>query len=449
MDAIQDAMRRYHTPGVAVGVLREGHADEITTYGVTSVDNPLPVQPNTLFQIGSITKTITATAVMRLVEQGRLDLEAPVRRYLPELRLADEDVAQRVTLRHLLTHTAGFVGDDFTDTGNGDDAVARYVANVAELPQETPLGSLFTYCNAGFVVVGRVIEAVTGQQYEQAARDLVLEPLGMSQSFFWPTDVMTRRFVVGHISPFDDAGEITVARPWALARAANPAGGLTSCVPDLLRYARVLLGQGPPGFLSRASVQLMQTPLAPAGNFADSVGVAWMLRTIGQTTIVEHSGGTLGQQTALRVVPEREFALVVLTNASRGAELHGWLGAALLRKHLDLAAPDRVPIDVPSEQLAEYVGRYESWLVGIEVTVEPEGRRLVIQVHPKGGFPTKGSPPGPTPPPAPFAIWSDDRIVGLEAPFKGAAAEFVRDDERRIAWLRFGGRLARRAALSS
>jgi CubicO group peptidase (beta-lactamase class C family) len=141
MDAIQEAMRRYHTPGVAVGVLRDGH-DEITTFGVTSIEDPLPVQPNTLFQIGSITKTITATAVMRLVEQGRLELEAPVRRYLPDLQMADEDVAQRLTLRHLLTHTAGFVGDDFTDTGSGDDAVARYVANVVELPQVTPLGAL-------------------------------------------------------------------------------------------------------------------------------------------------------------------------------------------------------------------------------------------------------------------------------------------------------------------
>jgi CubicO group peptidase (beta-lactamase class C family) len=443
MDAIQDAMRRYHTPGVAVGVLRDGH-DEITTFGVTSIDNPLPVQANTLFQIGSITKTVTATAVVRLVEQGRLELEAPVRRYLPELRLADEGVAEQVTLRHLLTHTGGFVGDDFTDTGSGDDAVARYVANLAELPQVSPLGALFSYCNSGFVIVGRVIEVVTGQPYERAAQDLVLGPLGMSQSFFWPTDVMTRRFVVGHISPFDDAGEIKVARPWALARAANPAGGLTSCVPDLLRYARFLIGQGPPGFLSRESLQVMQSPLAPAGNFADSVGVAWMLSTIGQTTIVEHSGGTLGQQTVLRVVPERDFALVVLTNASRGSELHGWLSAALLRKHLDLVRPDRVPLDVTADDLDEYEGQYESWMTSLEVSVDRDARRLVLQPRPKGGFPTKGSPPGPTPPPTPFALWSADRIVGLEPPFKGAAAEFVRDEHGQIAWLRFGGRLARR-----
>jgi CubicO group peptidase (beta-lactamase class C family) len=300
-----------------------------------------------------------------------------------------------------------------------------------------------SYCNAGFVVVGRVLEVITGQTYEQAAHDLVLEPLGMSNSFFWPTDVMTRRFVVGHVSPFDDAGEITVARPWALARAANPAGGLTSCVPDLLRYARFLIGQGPSGLLSRASLRQMHSPLAAAGNFADSVGVAWMLRTIDQTTIVEHSGGTLGQQTVLRVVPEREFGLVVLTNASRGAELHGWLSGALLRKHLDLATPDRTPIDVPSERLAEYAGQYDAHLASIEVSVDDDSR-LVIQTRPKGGFPTKGSPPGPTPPPTPFAVWSTDRIVGLEAPFKGAVAEFVRDEQRRVAWLRFGGRLARR-----
>ena len=105
LEAVPDAMRRFHVPGVAVGILRDPSADldraEITTFGVTSVENPLPVQPTTLFQIGSITKTITATVLMRLVEMGKLELEAPVRRYLPEFHLQDEDVAQRATVRHL------------------------------------------------------------------------------------------------------------------------------------------------------------------------------------------------------------------------------------------------------------------------------------------------------------------------------------------------------------
>ena len=170
-------MDRLSIPGVAVGVLA-GDQELAAGFGVTSVENPLPVTPDTLFQIGSITKTFVATAVMRLVENGKLDLDMPIRTWLPDLRLFDDGVAQRVTLRHLLTHTGGWVGDYFNDFGSGDDALARMVAEVAKLPQLTPLGEHYSYNNAGFYLAGRVLEAVTGTPFEQAIKALVLDPLG-------------------------------------------------------------------------------------------------------------------------------------------------------------------------------------------------------------------------------------------------------------------------------
>ena len=115
-DKIEAAMARYHVPGVAVGVLHDG-GEYVRGYGVTNVDYPLPVDGDTLFRIGSTTKTFTGTAVMRLVEAGKLDLNAPVRRYLPELKLADDSVAARVTVRQLLNHSAGWMGDDYADFG--------------------------------------------------------------------------------------------------------------------------------------------------------------------------------------------------------------------------------------------------------------------------------------------------------------------------------------------
>ena len=108
-------MEETQTPGVAVGLLHEGE-EHVAGFGVTSLENPLEVTPDTLFQIGSITKTFTGTAAMRLVERGELDLDAPVRTYLPGLKLSDEDVAARVTMRHLLTHTGGWIGDYFDDS---------------------------------------------------------------------------------------------------------------------------------------------------------------------------------------------------------------------------------------------------------------------------------------------------------------------------------------------
>ena len=110
---------------------------------------------------------------MALVERGELELDAPVRRYLPKLALADESVAAAVTMRHLLTHTAGWVGDYFADHGAGDDALARMVDDLQRLPQLTPLGKVWSYNNAGFYLAGRVIEVVTGEPYERVVQSLL------------------------------------------------------------------------------------------------------------------------------------------------------------------------------------------------------------------------------------------------------------------------------------
>jgi CubicO group peptidase (beta-lactamase class C family) len=115
---------RTGTPGIVMGILH-GDTRTVAAAGVTNIDHPLAVTENTLFQIGSITKTMTATVAMRLVEQGLLALDTPIRHYLPHFALQDETVAAQATLRHLFTHLGGWVGDYFENTGHGDDALAR------------------------------------------------------------------------------------------------------------------------------------------------------------------------------------------------------------------------------------------------------------------------------------------------------------------------------------
>ena len=275
-------MDRLSIPGVAVGVLA-GDQEFAAGFGVTSVENPLPVTPDTLFQTGSITKTFVATAVMRLVENGRLDLDAPVRTWLPDLRLFDDGVAQRVTLRHLLTHTGGWVGDYFNDFGSGNDALARMVAEIAKLPQLTPLGELYSYNNAGFYLAGRVLEAVTGTPFEQAIKELVLDPLGMDHSFFSPGELMTHRFVVGH-EVFDKQPK--VARPWPIGRAVHAAGGLVATVHELFRYARFHMGDGTAAsgarLFSRELMAAMRTPRVSASG-VQQVGLSWFITDLGGT----------------------------------------------------------------------------------------------------------------------------------------------------------------------
>ena len=183
---------------------------------------------------------------MQLVEEGLLDLDTPVRTYLPSLRLGDEAAAAGATVRHLLTHTGGWEGDYFDDPSRGDDALALMVNRLADLPQVVPLGTIFWYNNAGFYIAGRVLEVVGGEPFERLVEKRILRPLGLDETYFFPEDVMTHRFAAGHQEAEGDEGTIVeVARPWQLPRAAHAAGGLTSTVGDLLRWARFHLGAEP------------------------------------------------------------------------------------------------------------------------------------------------------------------------------------------------------------
>ena len=436
------AMERLKIPGVAVGLLRDGE-EQTAGFGITNVEAPVPVDPHTLFQIGSITKTITGTVAMRLVEQGKLDLDVPVRTYLPELTMTDEHAAANVTLRYLFSHTAGWLGDYFDDTGSGDDALAAIVGRMATLPQWTPLGKVFSYSNASFYLAGRVIEVVTGKPYEEVVQEMLLDPLGMDEAFFFANDCISRRVAVGHTT---GGATPAVARPWALARAANPVGGLSASVRSMLRYARFQIGDGtaPDGtqLLKRASLDEMQTPVASAGSGAGAVGVTWMIKPVGGVGTARHSGGTNGQISIFILVPERQFALTIVTNADRGGELCQEVAAWALDHYCGMAEAPFAAREMTAEGLAPYAGTYRSALNDSTITIA-DGQ-LVIQSIPKGGFPKRDTPPGPTPPPTRLDLGPDDTIIALDVPFKGTRGEFLRGDDGAIEWVRIGSRIAKR-----
>ena len=433
-DQIKHSMARYHVPGVAVGVL---HEDRVHTagFGVTNVDNPLAVDEHTRFQIGSITKTFVGTAVMRLVELGKLELDAPVRIYLPDLQLADEMVAARVTLRHLLNHTGGWAGDYFSDTGRGEDALARYVGELSLLPQLAPLGEVWAYNNSGFGIAGRVIEVVTGRTFEQALMELVLEPLGLPESHLFPEDVMTYRFVVGHFSG-EETPETQVAHPWALARSAHSAGGIVSNVCDLLRYARFHMGTGTAEdgtqLLSVDALADMQTPHIKA-NLGNQFGISWFINEIDGVRLIRHGGGTMGQVSELEIAPGRQFAFAILTNSNMGGALITESTKWILKNYLDVEEAEPQPEPRSVEQLEPYVGEYDAQLGTISLALE--NGELVARYVPKGGFPDKDSPPPPAPPPTRLAFTGPDQIIDLD-PHSGSRADFIRDQDGAIRWLR-------------
>jgi CubicO group peptidase (beta-lactamase class C family) len=420
-------------PGAAVGVLHNGQV--LTAgLGVTSLPNPLAVTPTTLFQIGSITKTFVGTALMLLVERGALDLDAPLRTYLPELRLSDPDAQARATTRHLLTHTGGWLGDYFDDLGAGDDALQRMVEErMPTLPQELPLGTTLSYNNAGFYLAGRLIERLTGQTFEAALNNLVIAPLGLADSLFFPGDVMLRRFAVGHIVyPTGPA----VADPWPLARAAHAAGGIASTVGDLLTYAQAHMPGGQ--LLSEASRHAMQMPFVPAISILDSVGITWFIRDVAGTRLLYHGGGTNGQSAGFWIVPERGFALATLTNASSGPMFNRLMMLQALRDFLDIEDRDPESITVAPERLAACVGHYTSNLGDTRIESTEDG--LILHVIPKGGFPRRDSPPAPAPPSTPIVFYNDTCAIVTGGPLAGSRIEFGDWATGRPAWMRFGGR---------
>ncbi|MEU4155048.1 serine hydrolase domain-containing protein [Actinoplanes sp. NPDC026670] len=446
-EKIRAGMATYRVPGVAYGLRYQGR-DYVGGFGVTNVSAPEPVDGDTLFRIASTTKTFTGTAIMRLVDRGRLDLDRTVRSYLPGFRTADEAASRRVTLRQALNHSAGWLGDSFVDTGAGDDALTRYVASMATLPQLTEPGRVFAYNNAAIGVAGRVLEVATGRVYEDALRSLVLDPLSLRQSAFTPQAVPGARVAVPH--GFDLEGNV-VAVPEALAipRSLHSFGGLFSSARDQLRWARYHLGDGAP-LLTRRSLRAMRWRPGPAGMLfveIDGAGVSWMLRPSAEgPRIIQHGGDLGGQHSGFLFVPERDFALTVLTNSEGGPALLAELFAGdwALSRFAGLHNLPARPRLVSPAELAPYQGRYVAQQVGVDGTtasIELElagaGGRLSARV---GGQEALVLP-----------FYRRDRVLAWEPDGSDThtRGDFVRDQDGSVGWFRFGGRLFRRHPLGS
>ena len=435
-------MERNDIPGVAAGVLHDGQVDA-AGWGVTSVEHPLDVTHDTLFQVGSITKTFTGTLVMRLVEEGKLELDAPVRRYLPGFRVSDDEASERATLRHLLTHMGGWAGDFFRCTGQGDDALARYVADMAGLPQVAPVGTHWSYNNAGFSLAGYLVEKAMGLPFEQAMKDLVLDPLRLDHVYFRPEAVMTHRFAVGH-EPGEEGPQ--VARPWQVECSTYPAGGITTHVHDLLRYARFHLGvdaapDDGAAIVSRVGLEAMQSPQVTLWG-SEQWGLTWAISQVGGVRQLSHGGGTKGQVSLLVLVPEREFAMAIFTNSGRGGKLTQAARRFALREYLEIEDPEPKPIESSPADLAPYAGHYTGYYTDVDLGMV--GKKLVGQITYKRGFPNEETPPPPAPPPISVGRCEADRLLVLDGMFKDIRGDIVRLPGGEIGWLRISGRLHRR-----
>jgi CubicO group peptidase (beta-lactamase class C family) len=360
---VRAEMARGGVPGMTVGVQRDGDVS-IHGFGVANVSTGAPVAPGTLFQIGSISKVFFATLVMRLVEAGTVMLDAPLNTYLPDLALVDSSLPGRLTLRHVLTHTSGLLGDHFPDEGMGDDALATVVAKMRDLPQITPPDAGWSYCNSGFYLGGRVIEVVTGKTFEAAMQDEVFDPLGLPRATFFAHEAILHSAAAGH-QHTDNGPE--VAKPYPLARCANPPGGIISRVAELLTFAAFHMGDGTLGaaggerVLSPESLAQMQTPQVRV-NAEGEWGLGWSLGRVGGVRTIGHNGATNGFQAYLVAVPERNYALAMLTNSSRGTSASRGIAKWALARDLGLETPEPTRIELAPDALNRLTGVYRQAL---------------------------------------------------------------------------------------
>lgn len=441
-------------PGVAVGVWADGREIH-ACHGVTSIDNPLPVDPGTLFTLGSVTKTFTATALMRLVADGRVELDAPVRRYVPELVLTDERAAAHITVRNLLNHTAGLDWRIIVDTGAGDDALAGYVAKMAELEQIAPPGTRASYSQAGYNLAGRILEKVTGLSYEQAVSSLLLEPLGLDNTFFAVEDVLTRRFAVGH--NLDQDGTLTVARSWKDTRGDNPGGGIASSVVDQLRWARFHLGHGraesgervlPAEVLHRMREQ---TVALQASTLGDGIGIGWFLREVDGVATIGHGGSGNGQFAELLLVPERNFAVVVLSNAGpHGIPNNQAVVRWALQTYLGVTDRDPEPLPYDEARAREFVGGYEMDAMTYTITTDGAGLRGEVLIRPEIRAAADTELPADY---APFDLGllpgDTDEYILTSGALKGQRGCFTRDGSGTVTGIDLAGRLFQRTPAPS
>jgi CubicO group peptidase (beta-lactamase class C family) len=337
----QGYVDRHQTAGTVTLVARKGKVLSLEAVGWQDIEGRIPMQPDTVFQIASMTKPVTAMGILMLEEEGKLSIEDPVEKHLPEFRgqqlvtkkegstITLGKPARPITIRDLLTHTSGLRGGSPPGFGDlyakRDRTLAEATIAISQWPLEFEPGSKWAYCNAGIDTLGRVIEVCSGKSYEDFLDERLFRPLGMKDTFFFPAG--DRRGRVATLYKKDKDG---------LARSENfigdavggrfplPAGGMFSTAPDMLKLYQMMLDRGVAGgrrYLSEASVAAMtrnHTGVLRAG-FTDGVqmGLGWQL--VGTPTGVTEMlspgtyghGGAFGTQGWIDPAKEMIFILMV------------------------------------------------------------------------------------------------------------------------------------------
>ena len=364
-------MNRVKVPGAALAIILDGQVALAEGYGVTSVEDAgIAMTPDTISRAASISKSLTATAVMRLVEQGRLELDRPVIEYLPSLRLSLPGAAERVTLRMLLSHTGG-LSRDVEWWGSRDfDALEIFVRDeLPNIPMPAPPGAVWSYSNSGIGLAARIAEVVTGSRYPELMSELLFKPLEMTRSTFDISVASTYPMAQSH--RIDRSGNLSVDHHQTDAVAFSPSGGVFTTVNDLAHYLILHMNRGTfegTRLLSEATVAIMHAPAVsrytPAG---DGYGLGFYTGSHRGRPKVWHWGRTLRYGGLAITIPSEKVGLALLYNRqSDRFDGDGFAAAALdvlLGEGGSRPAPS--PAAVPTVDWARWSGKYLGPNVGL------------------------------------------------------------------------------------
>ncbi|CAI9419706.1 serine hydrolase domain-containing protein [Nocardioides sp. T2.26MG-1] len=379
---LAELIDRHHVPGAQLAVL-DGETITEAAAGVLSIRTGAPVTTDALFLPGSIGKLYTATLVLMLVDEGLIDLDRPVRSYLSGFEVRDHHARDTVTVRDLLRHTSGFDGDIFIDTGRGDDALERYLEEIADLPQICEPGAVWSYSNSGYAILGRLVEVVAGTVYETALRDRLLTPLGLKHSVVFPEEAITHPVSVGHDPDPEDPEAHVVSEPWGLFRSCGPMGAsLVASAADVIRFALLHLDGGVSADGTRllsadlvAAAQEPQVTLVDDTVLGEAWGLGWILDHFGDVAVIGHDGNSLGQNAFMRLATEQRFGFCLQTNVESALSMYRELAAWLFGERLGVA-PRQDPEPLPSRVVADaerYVGTYRREGLSYEVARAGDG----------------------------------------------------------------------------
>ena len=365
------AAATHRVPGASIAL----HAGEIlheAACGVVNVDTGVEATTDALFHLASITKPMTTTMAMQFVDEGKLDLDAPVRRYLPDFRVASEEAAGRMTVRQLLCHASGIDGDLFIETTRGHDRLVKLVEAGRDLPQLHEPGQGFSYCNHGFAVAGRLFESLDGSDFDMIWRERISARLGVPSLLTLPEDALRYRVAVGHAP--SRSGPVVPKRMF-LSTSAGPAGSTPmGRARDLVWFALAHLdggmARGGQRLVSGQGVRAMQQPhtALPSSAPATHFGLGWMLFNWGDKPLFGHDGVSVFQRSFLRVLPEKRMVFSLLTNGGDGAGLFRDLASGFFGEAGAPMPPVPKPAEGTSIDARRFVGTYARF--GTVTTVE-------------------------------------------------------------------------------